>query len=69
MEHALHLPNFRALTVALIAAVLGAGAATAGYALIDSDAASPSSPSKVVVIDSSGEYSTAQPSLMSGRRP
>jgi hypothetical protein len=56
----------RALAIPLAAALLGAGVATAGYALIEGD--QPSSPPHVVVVPSGG-HSNAQPTPLSGRRP
>jgi hypothetical protein len=68
MEHALHPPILkRSLVVPLAAAVLGAGVATATYAVVDS---SQSPQAKVVFAQpSSSQPQTAEPQLMSGRRP
>jgi hypothetical protein len=67
MEHALHPPILkRSIVIPLAAAVLGAGAATASYAVVDNGQ---SQPTKVVFEQSSSSHQTAEPQLMSGRRP
>jgi hypothetical protein len=66
MEHAVRLPNRRTLAIPLVAAVLGAGAATTAYVLTDGETAPAP---KVVVVGSSGSDSAAEPVPMSGHRP
>ena len=67
MEHALHLPNpSRAIVIPLVAAALGAGAATATYAVVDSGQAPQA---KVVMAKPTGTAAKAQPEPMSGHRP
>jgi hypothetical protein len=67
MEHAVHLPNpRRSLAIPLAAALLGAGVATATYAVTDSNEASPS---KVVFVEPSGGDSQAATPQTSGARP
>jgi hypothetical protein len=67
MEYALHLPSpRRGVAIPLVAALLGAAAATTGYALIDGNSVSPS---KVVIVQPSGSHSNGEPTPMSGHRP
>jgi hypothetical protein len=67
MSHALRPPiNRRSLAVPLVAAVLGAGAATAAFAIADDP---PSPQTEVVFQTTSTPHQTAQPQLMGGRRP
>ena len=67
MEHSLQLPNpSRSLVIPLVAALLGAGVATTTYALTDGDKASPS---RVVIVESSGGSQAAEPTPLSGARP
>jgi hypothetical protein len=66
MEHALHLPNpGRSLAIPLAAAVLGAGVATATYALTDAEQASPT---RVVIVAPSNDDSPTQPTPFSEMR-
>ena len=69
MEHALQLqlPNLRrSLAIPIAAAVLGAGAATGTYALIDNESVSPG---KVVVVAPQATDSNALPARAGGPRP
>jgi hypothetical protein len=67
MGHAIHLPNpRRTLAIPLAAAMLGAGVATAAYALIDDEQVSPP---KVVIVAPAKQDSSPQPTPVSGMRP
>jgi hypothetical protein len=69
MTHALHPPiSKRSLAIPLVAALLGAGAATTTYALVDSGNGQTSQPTVVVAHPSSAD-SKAEPQQMGGRRP
>jgi hypothetical protein len=68
MEHALHRPtSSRSLVIPIVAALLGAGVASATFAVADSgnNSAQPT----VVVTHASAAPAKAEPQQMGGRRP